>query len=52
MGIVNIAVSKEEAYSNDYTVNTIFSKLDEAISDLENGKVLSEDEVWKDLDAI
>lgn len=41
-----------EANVVDYSMNTIFPKLDEAIDDLENGRVLSEEEVWKELDDI
>lgn len=40
------------SYTIDDAVKVIFSKLDEAIDDLENGRVLSEEEVWKELDAI
>lgn len=36
----------------DNPINTIFTMLDEAITDLENGRVLSEEEVWKELDDI
>ena len=41
-----------EAYVVDYSMNTIFSKLDEAIDDLENGRTLSEEEIWEELDDI
>ena len=33
-------------------VEILFSKLDEAIDDMENGRVLSIEEVWEELDAI
>lgn len=39
-----------------YTINdamdVLFSKLDEAIDDMENGRVISEEEMWAELDAI
>ena len=41
---------------NTYTINdsvdVLFSKLDEAIDDMENGRVISEEEMWIELDAI
>ena len=49
---MSMAINSEETRTVDYVINTIFSKLDEAISDLESGRVLSEEEVWKELDAI
>lgn len=41
-----------ETNTVDYAMNTILSKLDEAIADMEDGRVLSEEEVWKELDDI
>lgn len=46
------AKPKSNLYTLDEAVNAIFSKLDEAIDDLETGRVLSENEVWKEIDAI
>lgn len=41
---------------NAYTINdamdVLFSKLDEAIEDMENGRVISEEEMWANLDEI
>ena len=40
---------------NSYTINdamdVLFSKLDEAIDDMEKGRVISEEEMWADIDA-
>lgn len=33
-------------------INTLFSKLDEAIDDMENGRVLMIEEAWKEIDEI
>ena len=33
-------------------MQVLFSKLDEAIDDVENGRVISEEELWEELDAI
>ena len=46
------AKPKSNLYTLDDAVNVIFSKLDEAIDDLESGRVLPEEEVWKEIDAI
>lgn len=43
---------KSYSYTIDDAAKVIFSKLDEAIDDLENGRVLSEEEVWNEIDAI
>ncbi len=36
----------------DSTMNLLFSKLDEAIEDMENGRVLTEYELWTEIDGI
>lgn len=36
----------------DRSKQTILSKIDEAIDDLEQGRVLSEEELWKELDSL
>ena len=33
-------------------VEFLFSRLDEAIKDMENGRVLAEEEMWVDIDAL
>ena len=40
------------AYTINNTMDVLFSKLDEAIEDMENGRVISEEEMWTELDAI
>ena len=45
-------VKEEDIYTTDCTTRAFFSKLDKAIDEMENGQVLSEDEVWKELDTI
>lgn len=52
METVKARRSDENQYSIDQAMNVIFSKLDDAIDDLESGRVLTEKEVWKELDAI
>jgi len=38
--------------SLDEAMNILFSKLDEAIDDVENGRVLSEEKTWEEIDEI
>ena len=33
-------------------MNVLLSKLDEVIDDLENGRVLTEEELWEEIDSI
>ena len=40
------------ALSIHWAMNILYAKLDEAIDDLENGRVISEEEMWAELDAI
>lgn len=43
---------QDDTHSIDNTMNILYTKLDEAIDDLENGRVISEEEMWADLDSI
>lgn len=46
-----IAIRKQdELYSIENAENVLFDKLDEAIDDIENGRVISEEEMWAELD--
>lgn len=51
-----LAAKKIETATDSYTVNdamnVLLSKLDDAIDDLENGRVLSEEELWDEIDNI
>lgn len=38
--------------NTDEAVYVLKSKLDEAIDDLENGRILTEEELWTNLDAV
>lgn len=42
----------KNAYTINDTMEVLFSKLDEAIDDMENGRVFSEEEMWAEFDAI
>lgn len=46
-----IAIRKQdELYSIENAENVLCDKLDEAIDDIENGRVISEEEMWVELD--
>ena len=42
----------KNAYTINNAMDVLFFKLDEAIDDMENGRVISEEEMWAELDAI
>lgn len=46
----NINSSKTDNVES--AMNILFSKLDEAIDDMENGRVLTVEEAWKEIDEI
>lgn len=52
MTIAKAIRQQEDTYSIENAMNILYSKLDEAIDDLENGRVISEEEMWAELDAI
>lgn len=41
----------EDINGSDSNIQMIFSALDEAIDDFENGRVISEEEMWKELES-
>ncbi len=51
-----LATKKIEAVTDSYTINDamniLLSKLGEGIDDLENGRVLTEEELWEEIDSI
>lgn len=52
MDAVKVMNKQENAYTINDAMQVIFSKLDEALDDFENGRVISEEEMWAELDAI
>lgn len=52
METTNIMDSQNTSLTMDDAVNVLFSKLDEAIDDMENGRVLTEEELWAEIDLI
>lgn len=49
---MEMIVKSNSTYAVDDARSSLFSKLDEAIDDMENGRVISEEEMWAELDAI
>lgn len=43
---------QKETYSTQNAINALFAKLDEAIDDIENGRVITEDEMWAEFEKI
>ena len=52
MDAVKVMNKQENTYTINDAMQVIFSKLDEALDDFENGRVISEEEMWAELDAI
>ena len=52
MEAVRSISNHDAANTLDDAMQILFSKLDEAIDDVENGRVISEEELWEELDAI
>ena len=52
MEVVHNIVSRDTTHTLDDAMDILFSKLDDAIDDVENGRVISEEELWEDIDAI
>ncbi len=42
----------ETSYTIDDAMEVLFKKLDEAIDDMENGRVQTLEEAWKEIDSI
>ncbi len=52
METTNIMDRQNASFTMDDAVNVLFSKLDEAIDDMENGRALTEEELWAEIDLI
>ena len=44
--------NQDMANTLDDAMQVLFLKLDDALDDVENGRVISEEELWEELDAI
>ena len=52
MEAVQTVRKSDERYTLDDAVNVLFSKLDSAIDDMENGRVISAEDMWKELERV
>ena len=52
MALAQATKSKEATYTVNDAMDVLLSKLNEAIDDLENGRVQTIDEAWKDIDTV
>ena len=51
-GIMETIQVTKNAYPINDAMNVLFSKLDESIDDMEAGRVISEEELWVEIDAV
>lgn len=52
MDATHSVINQKAACRWETEMDALLSELDDAIDDVEHGRVLSEDELWKDIDAI
>lgn len=52
MALAQATKSHEETYTVNDAMDVLLAKLDEAIDDMEHGRVQTIDEAWEDIDAI
>lgn len=52
MDAVQTVRKSDERYTLDDAANVLFSKLDSAIDDMENGRVISAEDMWKELERV
>ena len=52
MALAEVVKTKEKSYTVDNAMDALLSKLDEALDDVECGRVLDETDLWAEMDAI
>lgn len=52
MALAQAVKSQESANTVNDAMNVLLSKLDEAIDDMENGRVQTIEEAWEEIDAV
>lgn len=50
--VAQAVLNTSKTYDEQAAMNILFSKLDEAIDDMEQGRVQTLDEAWEEIDAI
>ncbi len=52
MVLAEAVKTSEDSYTVENAMNALLSKLDEALDDVEHGRVLDEAELWAEIDAV
>ncbi|MDD6057484.1 MAG: hypothetical protein PUB98_04425 [Clostridiales bacterium] len=52
MAVTHAVGVQDASHTINDAMNELFSKLDEAIDDMEAGRVLTEEELWAEIDTI
>lgn len=52
MALAEAVKTIEPTYTIDDSMNVLFEKLDEAIDDMENGRVQTIEEAWEEIDKV
>lgn len=52
MALTEAIKTEQKAYTVENAMNALLSKLDEALNDVEQGRVLEETDLWTEIDAI
>ncbi|MBD5453078.1 MAG: hypothetical protein HDR30_01970 [Lachnospiraceae bacterium] len=52
MALAEAVKTRENSYTVENAMDALLSKLDEALDDVEHGRVLDEAELWAEIDAV
>lgn len=52
MALAQAIKTEQNAYTVENAMNTLLSKLDEALDDVEQGRVIDERDLWTEIDAV
>lgn len=52
MTLAEAVKTNENSYTVENAMDALLSKLDEALDDVEHGRVLDEDKLWAEIDAV
>lgn len=52
MALAEAVKTSEDSYTVENAMNALLSKLDEALDDVEHGRLLDEAELWTEIDKI
>lgn len=52
MALAEAVKTSESSYTVENAMDALLTKLDEALDDVEHGRVLDESELWAEIDAI